>query len=77
MKKIKKYIVLNNPTINAAGLKTSIVDYKNVKLLKRFISETGKINPRKVAGLNGVEQRQICVAVKRARHLGLLPYISY
>lgn len=77
MKKVRKYMVLDNPAINNAGLKSNIIDYKNVKLLKRFISETGKVNPRKVAGLNGVQQRQICIAVKRARHMGLLPYISY
>lgn len=77
MKKVRKYMVLDNPAVNNAGLKSNIIDYKNVKLLKRFISETGKVNPRKVAGLNGVQQRQICIAVKRARHMGLLPYISY
>lgn len=77
MKKVHKYITLRCAAANDAALKSNIVDYKNVKLLKKFISETGKVNPRKVAGLSGVEQKQVCIAVKRARHMGLLPYISY
>lgn len=77
MNKVHKYMTLDIPAIANVGLKSNIIDYKNVKLLKRFISETGKINSRKISGLNGVQQRQICVSVKRARHLGLLPYISY
>lgn len=77
MKKVHKYISLNKPAIVNAGLKSTIIDYKNVKLLKKFISETGKINPRRVMGLNGVEQKQLRIAIKRARQIGLLPYISY
>ncbi|MCB0358551.1 MAG: 30S ribosomal protein S18 [Bdellovibrionales bacterium] len=48
------------------------LDYKDVKLLKRFISERGKILPRRMTGLNAYHQRQVARAVKRAQHLALL-----
>ena len=50
------------------------VDYKDVDLLKRFISERGKILPRRVTGLNAKHQRQITDAIKKARQVALLPY---
>lgn len=53
-----------------------VVDYKDVKLLKRFISEDGKILPRRRTGLNAKNQRRITTAIKRARHLSLMPYAT-
>ncbi len=52
------------------------IDYKDVKTLKRFLSEDGKILPRRRTGLSAGNQRTVTTAVKRARHLGLLPYTS-
>lgn len=52
------------------------VDYKDVELLKRFISERGKILPRRVTGTSAKNQRKITVAVKRARIMALLPFVS-
>lgn len=52
------------------------VDYKDVELLKRFINEQGKILPRRITGVSGKVQRQLTRAVKRARHLSLLPYVA-
>lgn len=52
------------------------VDYKDVELLKRFINEQGKILPRRITGVSGKFQRQLTRAVKRARHLALLPYVA-
>ncbi|MDR2934044.1 MAG: 30S ribosomal protein S18 [Rickettsiales bacterium] len=57
-------------------LKDIVIDYKNVHLLKKFISERGKIMPRRLAGANAKKQRQIALAVKRARFLALLPYVA-
>lgn len=54
--------------------KNLVVDYKDAKLLRGFLSETGKILPRRITGNNAKQQREICVAIKRARHLSLLPY---
>ena len=50
------------------------VDYKDVNKLKRFVSERGKILPRRITGNCSKHQRAITVAVKRARHLALMPY---
>ncbi|MCL6123092.1 30S ribosomal protein S18 [Neisseria meningitidis] len=50
------------------------VDYKQVDLLKDFISENGKIIPAHITGTKAFYQRQLAVAVKRARFLALLPY---
>ncbi|MBS7576030.1 MULTISPECIES: 30S ribosomal protein S18 [unclassified Enterococcus] len=52
------------------------VDYKDVKLLERFISERGKILPRRVTGTSAKNQRKVTIAIKRARVMGLLPFVS-
>jgi small subunit ribosomal protein S18 len=59
-----------------AELRIRIVDYKDEKLLSRFISERGKILPRRLSGVSARHQRQLQVAIKRARYLALLPYIK-
>lgn len=50
------------------------IDYKDVGLLRRFISERGKILPRRITGTSAKWQRQLTTAIKRARFLALLPY---
>ena len=52
------------------------VDYKDVKRLEKCTSERGKILPRRISGTCAKHQRQITLAIKRARHIALLPYIS-
>lgn len=52
------------------------IDYKDVDLLKRSISERGKILPRRVTGTSAKNQRMLTVAIKRARVMGLLPFVS-
>ncbi len=52
------------------------IDYKDVELLKRFISPNGKITPRRVTGTRAKYQRQLAVAIKRARQMALLPYVE-
>lgn len=54
--------------------KTLELDWTDPQLLSRFISERGKIVPRRVTGLCAKNQRRIRKAIKRARHLGILPY---
>ena len=56
--------------------KAEYIDYKDVAKLKRYMSERAKIVPRRVTGTCAHHQRQLTVAIKRARHLALLPYIS-
>lgn len=53
------------------------IDYKNVVLLRKFISADGKILPRRVSRLNAKQQRYIANAIKNARMVGLLPFINY
>jgi small subunit ribosomal protein S18 len=52
------------------------VDYKDIALLRKFISERGKIRARRVTGLSVQDQRKIAIAVKNAREMALLPYAS-
>jgi small subunit ribosomal protein S18 len=52
------------------------VDYKNVNQLRRYISEKGKIRSRRITGACRRHQRQVAVAVKRAREMALLPYVA-
>jgi len=52
------------------------IDYKDVELLKRYISEKGKILPRRVTGTCAKHQRTLTVAIKRARIMGLLPFTT-
>jgi len=57
-------------------LKGVNVDYKDVKLLRKFISERGKIVPRRISGTSAKGQRQLANAIKRARYIALLPYVA-
>lgn len=52
------------------------VDYKDVDILKKFLSSNGKILPRKRSGVSSGNQRKLALAVKRARFMGLLPFIA-
>ena len=62
-----------NP-LNAA--KVTTVDYKDINLLRQFISDRGKIRSRRVTGLTPQQQRQVAVAVKNAREMALLPFTT-
>ncbi len=52
------------------------IDYKDEKRLSRFVSEQGKIIPKRITGTCARHQRQLVQAIKRARHLALLPFVS-
>ncbi len=52
------------------------IDYKDVDLLKKFVSERGKILPRRVTGTSAKYQRKLTIAIKRSRTMALLPYVS-
>ena len=53
------------------------IDYKDVKLLQRFINEQGRIIPKRITGTTAKYQRELSSAIKRARHMALLPFVSY
>ena len=54
--------------------KNARIDYKQVDLLRRYVTERGKIRPRRQTGMCAKHQRRMATAIKRARHLALLPY---
>lgn len=56
--------------------KVENIDYKDIAHLRRYMSERGKILPRRVTGTCARHQRELTVAIKRARHLALLPYTA-
>ena len=66
-----------NTSISSVFTKNNIkyIDYKDVELLKRFISSNGKIMPRRVTGTSAKYQRMLATAIKRARQMALLPYV--
>ena len=58
-----------------SGANAPRIDYKDVKLLSRYISERGKIVPSRISSVSNKKQRELAQAIKRARFLGLLPYV--
>ena len=73
--KTKKYKRAPKKKICAFCLeKTEEIDYKDIAKLKRFITEKGKIIPRRASGVCAEHQRQLALAIKRARAIALLPY---
>lgn len=56
--------------------KALVIDYKDERMLRRFITERGKIIPRRMSGTCARHQRRLNTAIKRARHIALLPYTS-
>jgi len=56
--------------------KKQTIDYKDPKLLRYFITERGKIVPRRISGNCARHQREIATAIKRARHIALLPFVA-
>jgi small subunit ribosomal protein S18 len=63
-----------NDPLKSRGIK--YVDFKDVKLLSRFVNEQGKILPSRITGVSSKMQRQVTLAIKRARQLGLMPFVT-
>lgn len=59
-----------------SGKNAPVIDYKDVKLLKRFVSERGKMLPRRITAVSTKKQRELARAIKRARIIGLLPFVE-
>ncbi len=77
--KQEKFQTFSRPKIKMTKTSASgkvFVDYKDTETLRKMISGNGKILSRKRTGANAMEQRMVAVAVKRARFLGLIPYIN-
>lgn len=56
--------------------KVEKIDWTDYELLRRFVSDRGKILPRRVTGTKAIYQRELAVAIKRARHMALLPFVK-
>jgi small subunit ribosomal protein S18 len=52
------------------------IDYKDVELLRKFVTERGKILPRRISGLTAKQQRDVTLAIKRSRQIALMPFIN-
>lgn len=70
--------IFNRPrrTCPFTGPKAQKIDYKDVRLLSRFVTERGRIMPRRITFVSLKAQRQLATAVKRARFLALMPYVA-
>ena len=74
VKKIKKPV--KKKVCAFCAEKNAVIDYKDIPRLKKFISESGKINPRRASGVCAKHQRELAVSIKRARQVALLPFVS-
>src|ERR1700738_5257102 len=71
----RRALFLRRKSCPFSGPNAPKIDYKDVKLLQRFLSERGKIVPSRITAVSTKKQRELAVAIKRARFLGLLPYM--
>lgn len=60
----------------AAGIKGHEIDFKDIETLSKFITERGKISPRRITGVSAHHQNFLALAIKRARHMALLPFVA-
>ena len=59
-----------------SGENAPLIDYKDTKLLSRYVAERGKIVPSRISSISTIKQRELSKAIKRARFLALMPYVS-
>lgn len=72
----KKPFFKRKRTCPFTGPEAPEIDYKDVKMLSRFVSERGKIMPSRITNVSNKKQRELAKAIKRARFLGLMPYVA-
>lgn len=71
-----KPLMKTKKTCKFTEMHIKYIDYKDVKLLQRFVSEQGRIIPKRITGTSAGYHRELTLAIKRARHMALLPYVS-
>ena len=59
-----------------SGPNAPAIDYKDIKLLSRYVTERGKVIPSRISSISTIKQRELSKAIKRARFLALMPYVS-
>ncbi len=72
----KKYYVKRKKVCKFTAEGIDYIDYKDVDLLRQYTPVSGKILPRRVSGTNPIYQRKLTRAIKRARHMALLPFVG-
>jgi small subunit ribosomal protein S18 len=72
----RKVFFRRKKTCPLTGANAPKIDYKDIKLLSRFVSERGKILPSRITSVSHKKQRVLAGAIKRARNLALLPFVS-
>lgn len=72
----KKPFFKRKKTCPFSGPNSPAIDYKDVKLLSRYVTERGKIIPSRISSISTIKQRELSKAIKRARFLALMPYVS-
>ncbi len=72
----RRIFMRRRKTCPLSGPKAPTIDYKDIRLLSRFVSERGKILPSRITSVSAKKQRKLATAIKRARNLALLPYVS-
>jgi len=72
----KKYFPPKKKFCRFCQRNIKFIDYKSADILKKYVPDRGKISPRRVTGTCSFHQRQLAEAIKRARHLALLPYVE-
>ena len=71
----RRPFIRRRKTCPFTGANAPKIDYKDVKLLQRYVSERGKMVPSRITAVSAKKQRELARAIKRARFLGLLPYL--
>jgi small subunit ribosomal protein S18 len=73
-RKVCSFCVSNQHKSRDAKDRSASIDYKNSDMLRKYVSDRGKILPRRVTGTCAKHQRELTVAIKRARHMALIPF---
>ncbi|MEP7103505.1 MAG: 30S ribosomal protein S18 [Candidatus Dojkabacteria bacterium] len=76
-KKVKKRIIVQVKPTDPFNGDPSKIDYKDVQTLKKYITTRGRILPTEKTGVSAKCQRKLAVSIKRARYIGLIPYVQY
>ncbi len=72
----KRFAIRRKRVCKFCAEKITYIDYKDGKLLSHFNPERGKILPRRISGVCSIHQRQLSEAIKRARHLAIIPFVA-
>ncbi len=72
----RRPVFFRKKTCPFSGSKAKKIDYKNPRLLRRYVTEKGRMIPSRITGVSNKKQRELAQAVKRARFLALMPYVQ-